>query len=206
MRRPHSMRGLENLGRRRLSENFYMRDFLYSEIANFYAIPNIPDDPDLAVWCGQQLAETLLEPLRAAFGDVRIRGAYRSATVNSFGNQNHLNCAHNNRAFSRHVWDHRDSNGRAGAMACIVVPWFADQYETGADWRSLAWWIHDRLPYSHVIFYPKLAAFNIGWHEQPAKRIDSFIAPKGCLTKPGMANHTGLHREWYRNFPEAALA
>ena len=43
------MRGLEDLGRVRLSANFYLRDFLYSEIANFYGIPNIPDDPDLAI-------------------------------------------------------------------------------------------------------------------------------------------------------------
>ena len=47
MRKPRSMRGLEELGRVRLSPNFYMRDFLYSEIANFYTIPNIPEYPDL---------------------------------------------------------------------------------------------------------------------------------------------------------------
>ncbi len=49
MRKPGTMMGLEELGRVRLSKSFYMRDFLYSEIANFYGIPNIPDDPDLAV-------------------------------------------------------------------------------------------------------------------------------------------------------------
>lgn len=45
------------------------------------------------------------------------------------------------------------------------------------------------------------AAFNIGWHERPVRRIDSFIAPRGCLTKPGMANHGGEHGRWYRFFP-----
>ena len=43
------MRGLEELGRVRLSTNFYFRDFLYSEIADFYGIPNIPAQPDLAI-------------------------------------------------------------------------------------------------------------------------------------------------------------
>jgi len=57
--------------------------------------------------------------------------------------------------------------------------------------RALAWWIHDHLPYSQLQFFPKLAAFDIGWHERPRRRIDSFIAPKGCLTRPGMANHNG---------------
>jgi hypothetical protein len=35
------MRGLENLGRVRLSTNFFMRDFLHSEIADFYGVANI---------------------------------------------------------------------------------------------------------------------------------------------------------------------
>jgi hypothetical protein len=88
-----------------------------------------------------------------------------------------------------------------GAMATVVVPWFADRYYDGADWRALAWWIHDHLPYSQLQFYPKLAAFNIGWHERPRRRIDSFITPKGCLTRPGMANHTGSHAKFYDGFP-----
>src|SRR3569832_1131818 len=38
MKQPQSMRALEELGRVRLSKNFFMRDFLYSEVANFYSI------------------------------------------------------------------------------------------------------------------------------------------------------------------------
>ena len=34
-------------------------------------------------------------------------------------------------------------------------------------------------------------------HEEPERRIDSYVAPKGCLTRPGMANHLERHeREW----------
>ena len=39
MQKPSTMKALEELGRVRLSPNFYLRDFLYSEIANFYRIP-----------------------------------------------------------------------------------------------------------------------------------------------------------------------
>ena len=39
----------------------------------------------------------------------------------------------------------------------------------GNGWRSMAWWIHDRLPYSYMCFYPKLGAFNIQWREQPCR-------------------------------------
>ncbi len=60
--KPGSVKALEELGRVRLSEHFFMRDFLYSEIANFHGIPNIPDDPDLAIEAGSALCD---EPARA---------------------------------------------------------------------------------------------------------------------------------------------
>ncbi len=91
---------------------------------------------------------------------------------------------------------------RHGATASIAIPWFVDRYEVGADWRSLAWWIHDHLPYSSLFFFPKLAAFNIKWHENSERRIDSHIAPKGCLTRPGHDNHEGDHSAWCEGFPK----
>jgi hypothetical protein len=36
-----------------------MRDFFYSEIANFYGIPKVPDDPDLAIDAGRRLCAEL---------------------------------------------------------------------------------------------------------------------------------------------------
>jgi len=87
MKKPGSMKALEDLGRVRLSPNFFMRDFLYSEIAAFYGIANIPDDPDLAIAAGTRLCEGLLEPLHATFGHVAIRSAYRSCDVNGLKRQ-----------------------------------------------------------------------------------------------------------------------
>jgi len=71
MRKPLSVRSLEQLGRVRLSSSFFMRDFLHSEIADLHGIPNVPDDPDLAIAAGRRLCEELLEPLQAAFGGWR---------------------------------------------------------------------------------------------------------------------------------------
>jgi hypothetical protein len=191
------MEGLEKLGRVRLSQSFFMRDFLYSEIASLHGMANVPEDPGLAVAAGARLCQELLEPLNAAFGRIHIRSAYRSPSVNAFGNAKGFNCASNAKNAAGHIWDRRDAEGRMGATACVVVPWFADRYEAGADWRELAWWIHDLLPYHRLQFFPIRAAFNIRWREQPERRIDSYVAPKGCLTKPGMANHAGDHAEWY---------
>ena len=129
MRKPASMKALEEIGRVRLSRNFFMRDFLYSEIANWYAMSNIPDDPDTAVEAGTRLCEELLEPLNARFGRIAIRSAFRSMAVNGFGNENGLNCGSNESNKADHIWDHRDADGNLGATACIVVPWFADAFE-----------------------------------------------------------------------------
>jgi hypothetical protein len=38
MRKPASVRSLEQLGRVRLSSSFFMRDFLHSEIADLHGI------------------------------------------------------------------------------------------------------------------------------------------------------------------------
>jgi hypothetical protein len=47
-------------------------------------------------------------------------------------------------------------------------------------------------------FYPRLWAFNLGWHEAPVRSIYSYISgSKGYLTRPGMPNHLGSHEaEW----------
>lgn len=202
MRALRTVKDLEEFGRTRLSPSFFMRDFLFSEIAAVNGMSNLPGDLDLAIETGTRLCTDLLEPLNATFGRIAIRSAYRSEEVNGFGNANgKLGCASNAKNFAAHIWDRRDGDGLAGAMACVVVPWFPDRYAAGADWRALAWWIHDHLLYASLTFHPKLAAFNIGWHQRPERRIYSYIAPNGWLTKPGMDNWEGSHAEWYEGFP-----
>ena len=69
---------LEDFGRIRLSRNFFMRDFLHSEIAVWHGLRNVPVNPDLAVRNGRMLCEQLLEPLQTTFGRIHIRSGYRS--------------------------------------------------------------------------------------------------------------------------------
>jgi hypothetical protein len=201
MRTPRTVRAVEELSRVRLSRSFFMRDFLYSDISNLHGIPNLPADPGLAIASGRRLCEELLEPLQATFGRLAIRSAYRSCAVNAFGNANRHNCASNQRNYARHIWDRLDARGSMGAMACIVVPWFADSLREGTGWQAMAWWIHDHLHYSQLQFFPKLGAFNIGWQDYPKREIYSFIHPRGYLTRPGMPNHAGCHADQYRGFP-----
>jgi hypothetical protein len=200
MRAPRSVKGAEEFGRIRLSRNFFMRDFLCSEIANIHHFTNLPDDPDLAIAAGRELCRHLLEPLQATFGRIAVRSAYRSPEVNAYGSRHRLSCAANEKNLGRHIWDRRSRDGM-GALACVVIPWLVDHMEAGISWRSMAWWIHDQLPYSELQFFPRLGAFNIGWHEVPKRTIYSFIAPRGFLTKPGFSNHIGDHSHLYRGFP-----
>lgn len=201
MNQPKSVQGLEKLGRTRLSKNFFLRDFLYSEIAQIYGLPNVPDNPDLAIEVGTRLCQDLLEPLQAKFGRLAIRSGYRSCEVNQLGNEKGHNCSRNEANFAGHIWDRKDAAGHKGATACIVVTSFVDYYEKTGDWQALAWWIRDHLPDNDLTFFPKLAAFNISWHESPGRSIYSYISPKGCLTKPGMTNHAGDHSEFYSGKP-----
>jgi hypothetical protein len=197
---PWTVRSAENFGRIRLSRSFYMRDFLHSEIASIEGMANLPDDPELAVAAGRGLCEHLLEPLQATFGRVSVRSAYRSPEVNAFGCRHRLSCASNQKNLARHIWDRRDRLGM-GAVTSVVLPWLVDRMEQGVTWQAMAWWIHDHLPYSELQFFPKLGAFNIGWHEVPKRTIYSFIVPRGFLTKPGFPNHAGTHDAFYRAFP-----
>jgi hypothetical protein len=196
--KPKSVAALEKFGRIRLSPSF-CATFSTARSPTTMGHPMSPENPDLAVEVGKRLCEELLEPLNATFGRIAIRSAYRSPTVNALGNEKGHNCASNDKNHAEHIRDHLDSDGCRGAMACVVVPWFADCYADGADWRSLAYWIHDHLPYSKLQFFPKLAAFNISWHERPARSIYGFIKPAGYLLRGGSVsvNIAG----YYADFP-----
>ncbi|MEO3387589.1 hypothetical protein [Mesorhizobium sp. CAU 1741] len=197
MKKPTSVDALTEFGRVQLSKSFFMRDFLYSDIAAIHGLSNIPDDPDLAIKAGAKLCEELLEPLQDAFGRIAIRSAYRSREVNGLGNERRYNCASNEANAAHHIWDMRDVDGCMGATACVVVPSFWNSFQGKGDWQKLAWWIHDHLPYSSLYFFPRYWAFNVNWHERPRRQIDSYAWPRHCLTKPGMANHEGSHEEWW---------
>lgn len=207
MKKPQSVKTLEELGRVRLSKSFFMREFLYSEISQIEGVVNIPDDPDLAIASGRNLCENVLEPIQSALGRISLRSAYRSCKVNEIGAEKKYSCAKNEENYGKHIWDVRDANGYMGATACIIVTSFIPYYERTGDWTALAWWIHDRIPgYADMTFFPKYAAFNISWHENPhyPKFISSYVknphtGKAGYLTKQGMSNFASSHQEFYQD-------
>lgn len=205
-----SLRALEDIGRTRLSKHFFLRDFLHSEISQVEGVPNIPEDLNLTIQSGKGFCENILEPIQEKLGKISIRSAYRSPTINQLGNQKKYNCASNEKNYTRHIWDVRDSDGHYGATACIVVNAFVDYYENTGDWPALAWWVHDHIPaYREMVFYPKLAAFNINWYSGPVteQSISSQVAnpetnKKGLLTRTGWRNCSGNHSNCYSDWLE----
>lgn len=200
---------LEDLGRVRLSKHYFMRDFLYSEVAVAHGIANVPDDAELAIKAGRGLCENLLEPLRSVFGHVTIRSAFRSANVNGFCAKHGMGCAANEANFAHHIWDHRDAAGRIGATACIVIPWFVDwleKHKEDHDWRALAWFIHDNLHYSKMVFFKKNAAVNLTWRcREPKREIRRMWGRKGekrILHKAGYPKRDPTPEQDYPGLPD----
>jgi hypothetical protein len=211
MQPPKTVKALEELGRVQLSKSFFMREFLYSEISQIEGISNIPEDPELAIAAGKNLCEQVLEPIQDALGRITIRSAYRSCTVNAKGaeNKNQYSCSKNEANYAGHIWDVRDKDGYMGATACIIVTSFIPYYDRTGDWTALAWWIHDHInAYADMTFFPKYAAFNISWHENPdrPKFIYSYAKhphtqkSSGYLTKTDMDNFAGSHSEFYSEY------
>ncbi|MEH6626585.1 MAG: hypothetical protein V7739_09075 [Motiliproteus sp.] len=177
MAKQWSYKKLEALGRQRLSPNFYMREFLHSEIAQLEGLTNAPDNPSLAIEAGSQLCEKVLEPIHAVWGKVSIRSGYRSPEVNAVGQSKRWNCASNESNYGAHIWDALTAEGLMGATACIVIPAYQDYFERTGDWASLAWWIHHHIPeYNEMCFFREQCAFNIRWREGDASQtIRSFV-------------------------------
>ena len=164
-------RDLEKLGRVRITDSFFMREVLYSEVANYYGVRNIPDYPDIAVEAGRKLCEKLLEPLQDHFGRLHIRSGYRSPAVNELCAKKRLGCRINPRNYARHIWDYHDKDRQLGAMAVVVISSFQEEYARTGDCMPVAEWIESNLDYSELIFFKHLGAFNLGWHENPRKII-----------------------------------
>ncbi|MFI4987787.1 MAG: peptidase M15 [Alphaproteobacteria bacterium] len=208
MRKPQSVAALTDLGRARLSEHFFMREMLYSEVANFHGMPNIPDDPDLAIAAGEKLCRLVLEPMRRGLGHITIRSAYRSPSVNGFCNERlkagdlAYFCGENDFNRARHIWDQRDAAGFLGATVSLVVPGYLAHYERTGDYRALGWWIRDHIEhYAEVAFYPWQCAFNIRWYEGPSDQSISHWSEgtRTLLTNAAMTNFPGGHADAYRS-------
>ena len=198
---------LDDYGRTRLSRHFFMREMLYSEVSNVHGVPNIPEDPELALEVGRRFAGEILEPLHEKFGKVSIRSAYRSPLLNGYCNERFRAgdtacwCTDNEMNAARHIWDRPDAAGNLGATATIFIPAYLDHYEKSGDYRPLAWWIRDNVPaYAELYFFAPLCAFNIRWYEGASDKEIWFLEPprRELLTSRADPAFEHDHSQFYR--------
>ena len=71
----------------------------------------------------------------------------------------------------------------AATRATIIVHAFIPYYERTGHWKALAWWVHDHLAYSSMLFFPKFAAFNLG--SEPLARKTVTLGDKTVSGKEG---------------------
>src|SRR5216110_2114877 len=68
-----SVRAAEEFSRTRLSPSFFMRDFLFSEIAAIEGLSNLPSDPDLAIAAGRDREVRITGQIRQSLDRGRPR-------------------------------------------------------------------------------------------------------------------------------------
>ncbi len=68
----------------------------------------------------------------------------------------------------------------------------ASDYRGSRSGRThVVYWIHDHLACARLQFFPKLAAFNIDWHERPVRSIYGYIKPTGYVLGPSDSGPSG---------------
>ena len=94
-----------------------------------------------------------------------------------------------------------------GATACVVIPWFVQYLEARSEmfWKAMAWWMHDHLPCSEVMFCHNqdfnYGAFNIPWYETDVRRSIQCTVHRS-LTKQSKPDYEpGVHASEYPGFP-----
>ncbi len=129
-----SAREYEALAKVRLSQNFILRDFLFSTDAVSRGHSNFPEDPDMVIKAGKALCEQVLEPILAQFGKFAITFGYQSrqGVEFSWSKEKREAKGHNS---NPHMWD-RKSWGEQVYCRVDILPFcvedgLIDRHEFG---------------------------------------------------------------------------
>ena len=93
----------ESLARIRLSQNFILRDFLFSTESASLVLSNYPEHPDLVVAAGRALCEKVLEPVLERFGRFAITFGYQCR--HAIERHKPISKGHCSRSSNPHQWD-----------------------------------------------------------------------------------------------------
>lgn len=210
-----TVREYEVLARVRLSQNFILRDFLFSTDAAAHGFSNFPEDPDMVVRAGRELCEKVLEPVLARWGRFAITFAYQSREALEFKWTQEKRDT-KGRNSNPHHWD-RGSFGdevyaRLDILPFCVEDGLVDRHEFGhwlmhnLDIDLLMQW--SRSSVYCISISPKPRRIWLEWGEIDAPRCTTFMGtdywhhvypnlPEEQRPKFG-PSHTGGRMFWWR--------
>ena len=116
----------EALARTRLSENFILRDLMFSTEAAALGFNNFPEYPHLVIAAGQALCENILEPLLAQFGRFAITFGYQSRDASAAGSLK--SSSSNPRSSNPHQWD-RQTFGNGVYARVDILPFCVEDHQ-----------------------------------------------------------------------------
>ena len=157
----YNLQDLEDFGRIRLSKSFLVRDFLYSEAADYFGMSNLPQKPDLMITTGRELCRRILEPLTATFGPLHIHTGYLADEI----------CAITDQPSDPFQWDRTEDNDGIGAGAEIFIPGLPEQLINQGAWRSIACWVSEKLPIHQAVFNLERRTITVSWNSRPGRAV-----------------------------------
>lgn len=160
------------LGRRRLSKNFLLRDFLFSTEAAAAGHSNFPDDEEQVVKSGQQLCVQVLEPILERFGHFTITFGYqaRETLEHSWSN---VERDKNPTSSSPHQWD-RGTFGKEIYARVDILPTCVEAGDVTK--QEFGFWCMDNFDIDLLMQFPGSNVFCITISPHPRRAWWEWVA------------------------------
>lgn len=181
------------LTRTRLSENFILRDFMYSTQAEVLRLPNLPEDPDMVIKAGKVLCEKVCEPVLARWGRFAITFGYQSRGLIEYGTSPNQNP----RSSHPHQWD-RGTFGEKVYARIDILPYCVedgqvDRYEFGR-------WMMDNLDICLLMQWQKSNVYCITVGPKPRRVWLEWVPQGHGDNKSNKKEFMGTHY-WQKVWP-----
>jgi len=149
----------------------------------------------------------ILEPLHGPLGRLASGSATAHAAVKrNTANVNKLNCGLNRRNYAHHIWDRPGHTNRppwaASGQYCDPLV-RADRYAGRRSWNELAVDPRPTCLTARCTSSRSWPPYS-QWHENPTRRIDSYVPPRGLPQPVGEDQQSGDHSSSTTTFAQRA--
>jgi hypothetical protein len=146
-----------------LSEHYRLREFCQHDLALLYGVKNVPSELGLAR--GRLLAQRLLEPAHARFGELRILQGFVSAQLNA----RRIAAGMVANPTSCHIWDRRPEWG-LNAAVCSDFCIRGREGDLAGQRELTVFYGESDLPWESVMLFPNTSSVHLVHHPRQAQR------------------------------------